>query len=272
MRITDIKATTVTVPLEAPLRHSNGVHWGRFVRTVLEVFTDEGIIGVGEMGGGGESTEVAFEGLKKYLLGHNPFNLEELRYKICNPTASLYNNRTQMHAAIEFACLDILGKKLGVPVYDLLGGKLRDEVPFASYIFFRYPNEVSKEGEVRTIDQLVQHGKALKEKYGFVSHKLKGGVFNPKYEVACFRALAESLPGDRFRFDPNAALSVEESIKFGIAIQDLSNDYLEDPTWGLNGLRRVRERINIPIATNTVITNNEQLVENILNPSVDVIL
>src|SRR5271163_2503225 len=55
-----------------------------------------------------------------------------------SPTASLYNNRTQLHAAIEFACLDIIGQKLGVPVYDLLGGKLRDEVPFASYLFFRY--------------------------------------------------------------------------------------------------------------------------------------
>ncbi|GMA57261.1 hypothetical protein GCM10025858_17640 [Alicyclobacillus sacchari] len=50
MRITDIVATTVTVPLEAPLRHSNGAHWGRFVRTIVQVHTDEGIVGLGEMG------------------------------------------------------------------------------------------------------------------------------------------------------------------------------------------------------------------------------
>ena len=57
MKITDIRATTVTVPLEAPLRHANGCHWGRFVRTIVEVETDNGLIGLGEMGGGGESAE-----------------------------------------------------------------------------------------------------------------------------------------------------------------------------------------------------------------------
>jgi glucarate dehydratase len=41
MKITDIRATTVTVPLEAPLRHANGCHWGRFVRTIVEVETDK---------------------------------------------------------------------------------------------------------------------------------------------------------------------------------------------------------------------------------------
>src|SRR3954470_13788247 len=103
MKITDIKATTVAVPLEAPLRHANGCHWGRFIRTIVEVETDEGITGLGEMGGGGESAESAFKGLRSYLLGHVPFKLESMYWKICNPTASLYNNRTQLHAALEFA-------------------------------------------------------------------------------------------------------------------------------------------------------------------------
>lgn len=166
MRIVDLRATTVTVPLEAPLRHSNGEHWGRFVRTIVEVETDEGIVGLGEMGGGGESAELAFAGLKQYLIGHNPFELEALRFKICNPTASLYNNRTQLLAAVEFACLDIIGKKLGVSVSDLLGGRLRDEIRFASYLFFRYPNQETGKGEVRSIDQLVEHALDLKAKYG----------------------------------------------------------------------------------------------------------
>ena len=64
MKIIDIRATPVTVPLEAPLRHANGCHWGRFVRTIVEVETDEGIIGLGEMGGGGESAVATFQGGK----------------------------------------------------------------------------------------------------------------------------------------------------------------------------------------------------------------
>lgn len=271
MKITDITATTVTVPLEAPLLHSNGAHWGRFVRTIVEVETDEGITGYGEMGGGGESAEQAFHGLKTYLLGHDPFQLEEMRFKICNPTASLYNNRTQLHAALEFACLDIIGKKLNVPVYQLLGGKVRDSVPFASYLFFRLPNE-NGEGEVRTIDQLVQHCASLKQEHGFAAHKLKGGVYHPDYELECYRALADAFPEDRFRYDPNGVLSVEEAIRFSHAIEHIRNDYLEDPTWGLNGMRRVRSMTRVPLATNTVVVNFEQLAANILDLAVDVIL
>ena len=71
-RISDIRATTVTVPLEAPLRHANGAHWGRFVRTIVEVETDAGLVGLGELGGGGESAEAAVVALKSYLLGHDP--------------------------------------------------------------------------------------------------------------------------------------------------------------------------------------------------------
>lgn len=272
MKIIDIKATTVTVPLEAPLRHSNGAHWGRFVRTIVEVMTDEGITGLGEMGGGGESAELAFQALKYYLIGHDPFDLEKLRFAITNPTASLYNNRTQLHAALEFACLDIVGKKLGIPVYQLLGGKVRDEVEFASYLFFRYPNEQTGQGEVRTPEQLIAHAHALKQQYGFTTHKLKAGVFPPDYELECYQELARAFPQDQLRYDPNAALSVEQAIRFGQAIEGLKNDYFEDPTWGLNGMRRVRSMVRIPTATNTVVINFEQLASNILHPAVDVIL
>jgi glucarate dehydratase len=270
MKITDLRATTVTVPLEAPLRHANGCHWGRFVRTIVEVETDEGLIGLGEMGGGGESAEAAFNALKSYLVGHDPARLEELRFLIANPTASLYNNRTQMLAAIEFACLDILGQKWGVPVSEILGGRLRERVPFASYLFFRYSQD--GKGEVRTIEQLVDHAKTLKQRYGFTSHKLKGGVFPPEYELECYRALAAALDGDRFRFDPNAVWSTETSIWFGQQIEDIRNDYLEDPVFGMNGMRRVREKVRMPLATNTVVVNFEQLAANILDMAVDVVL
>ncbi|TDO67602.1 glucarate dehydratase [Kribbella sp. VKM Ac-2571] len=271
MKIVDVRATTVTMPLEAPLRHSNGAHWGRFVRTVVEVEADNGLIGLGEMGGGGQSAEAAVTGLKPYLLGHDPARTEALRWMLANPTASLYNNRTQLLAAIEFACLDLQGRELGVPVHALLGGKVRSHVPFASYLFFRHPAEDGT-GEIRTAEQLIAHARELVDQHGFSVHKLKGGVFPPDYERECFRALAEAFPGHRVRFDPNGAFSVEEAIRFARGIEDLDNDYLEDPTWGLNGMRRVRENTPIPLATNTVVVNFEQLAANVRDPAVDVIL
>lgn len=272
MKITDIRATTVTVPLEAPLRHANGAHWGRFVRTIVEVDTDEGITGLGEMGGGGESAEAAFRGLKPYLLGHDPTQLEAMYWKICNPTASLYNLRTQLHAALEFACLDIIGKKTDLRACDLLGGSLRDRVPFASYLFFRYPDEATGRGGEETADAMVAHARDLAARHGFTSHKLKGGVFSPDHEVEVFRALADAFPGHRLRIDPNAAWSVEEAIRVGHAIEGLRNDYFEDPCWGMEGMRRVRESVRIPTATNTVVVNFEQLAACIRTNAVDVIL
>jgi glucarate dehydratase len=73
------------------------------------------------------------------------------------------------------------------------------------------------------------------------------------------------------RYDPNAALSLPQARRFAEGIADLPNDYLEDPTWGLNGLRQLRD-LGIPLATNTVVVNFEQLATNVRDPAVDVIL
>ncbi len=85
-------------------------------------------------------------------------------------------------------------------------------------------------------------------------------------------ALAAAFPGDSIRFDPNAVWSTEQAIRFGQAIEGLRNDYLEDPVFGLNGMRRTREKVRVPLATNTVVVNFEQLAANALDTAVDVIL
>ena len=272
MKIRDIKATTVTVPLEAPLRHANGAHWGRFVRTIVEIITDEGLIGYGEMGGGGASAEDAIKGLKPYLVGHDPLQLEMLRWKIMNPVGSLYNNRYQIHAAIEFACMDLAGKKLGIRACDLLGGSVREEIPFATYLFYRYNSKKTGKGGEASPEEMVAHAKELTKVNGFKSHKLKGGVFHPDHDIEVFRALADAFPDSSFRLDPNSTWSVEEAIRVGKAIEDINNDYFEDPTFGLEGMRRVRNFVKIPTATNTVVINFEQLASCIRTEAVDVIL
>ena len=114
--------------------------------------------------------------------------------------------------------------------------------------------------------------RTLKERHGFSTHKLKGGVFPPEYELACYRAMAQALPRDRVRFDPNGVWSTEQAIRFGQAIEDLNNDYLEDPVFGLHGMRRTRQQVRMPLATNTVIVGFEQLAANVLDTAVDGVL
>jgi glucarate dehydratase len=165
-----------------------------------------------------------------------------------------------------------MGRATGKRVCDLLGGALREAVPFASYLFYRYPNEETGAGGEETAEQMVAHARDLAQKHGFKTHKLKGGVFPPQHDVAVLHALAAAFPEHSVRLDPNATWSVEESIWVAKQIADLKNDYLEDPTWGLEGMTRVRERIDIPTATNTVVVNFEQLATCIRNKAVDVIL
>ena len=201
-----------------------------------------------------------------------------MRFKIANPTASLYNNRTQVLAALEFACLDLLGKKWNCPVHDILGGKLRDRVPFASYLFFRYPGK-DGQGEVRTVEQLVEPRPRLKRRFGFTAHKLKGGVFAPEVELEYYRAsrdgrgrVGAGAPGDRVRFDPNGVWSTEQAIRFGRAIECLHNDYFEDPAFGLHAHAAGAPVCPHPTATNTVVVNFEQLAANVLDTAADVVL
>jgi glucarate dehydratase len=119
---------------------------------------------------------------------------------------------------------------------------------------------------------VIAKARELKAAYGFTTHKMKGGVFNPDYELECYRAVGAAFPGDRIRFDPNGVWSTAQAIRFGRAIENLNNDYLEDPVFGLAGMRTAREKLRVPLATNTVVVNFEQLASNVLHRAVDVIL
>ena len=270
MKITDIEATTVSVPLEAPLRHAAGSHPGRFVRTVVQVFTDEGIVGLGEVGGGGNSLEAEIEGMKSTLAGHDPFNLEMLRWKVNNPILSAYTSKLQVLAPIEFACLDIMGKATGRPVCDLIGGKVRDKIPFAAYLFYRYERD-GKGGE-ETAEQMVVHAQNLVDEHGFTSLKLKGGVFPPAHDVEVTKALRAHFPHHKIRVDPNCVWSVEDAIWVAKQIEPLDIEYFEDPVWGMAAMARVKKQTFMPLATNHIVVNPDQLAPGIKMDAVDVIL
>src|SRR5512139_3637360 len=134
MKIVDLRARTVAIPTNAMLRHNTGVHPGYLMRTIIELVTDEGIVGLGEVGGGDQRGAILK--LKPRIIGEDPFNLERIKQKTLRQIYYLSNPR--LYAALEIACLDIQGKAIGRPVSDLIGGRLRDKVPFCGYLFYRY--------------------------------------------------------------------------------------------------------------------------------------
>ncbi|HSM78388.1 MAG TPA: hypothetical protein VLT57_12200, partial [Bryobacteraceae bacterium] len=192
MKIVDLKTTPVTVPMEAPLRWSLGVERGT-TRTILEVETDEGIVGIGETYGGA-ATARGLQSLKEMVAGTDPFEFEKTLKKLQVFCIS-YETFVAPHvtAALEMACLDIVGKALNRPVSSLLGGKHRDTVPFAAYLFYRYASSDGKGGE-DSPEKMVEHTHALVEQYGFDVLKLKGGVLPPRQELRTIQLLREAFP------------------------------------------------------------------------------
>ncbi len=110
--------------------------------------TDEGITGLGECYSGA-SRAGQLADLKPLLIGEDPMNLERIRWKLAAPSSVKLFGHALGFAGLEFAILDIQGKALNRPVCDLLGGRIRDEIAFSAYLFYRYPNDEGA-GEVST--------------------------------------------------------------------------------------------------------------------------
>jgi glucarate dehydratase len=267
MKIIDLKTRTVAIPLNAQLRHNTGVHPGYFLRTVLEVVTDEGIVGLGEVGGGDQRG--ALQKLKPRILGLDPFHLGIIKQKVLRSIYYLSNAR--LYAAIEMACLDIQGKILNRPLSDLLGGAVRDRVPFIAYLFWRYdrPGGGHDERAEDMADLCVQ----LHEELGVNSMKLKAGVMEPMEEARVLELCRQRL-GESFglRIDPNGVWSVPTAIRVGHRLEPLNIEYFEDPAWGLEGNAAVRQKVRIPIATNMYPNRFDDLGPAIRMGAVDIVL
>src|ERR1700757_3715183 len=164
MKIRDVRWTSAFIPIEAPLRYAYGAHPG-FSRLVIEVDSDDGLVGLGECYSGA-SREGQLREMRSLLIGEDPFQLERIRWKLSSPSAQKLFGNVLGYAGLEFACLDLQGKAVGRPVCDLLGGRVRDEIPFAGYAFYRYANECGK-GEIGNAEQMVEYTQRLIGRYGF---------------------------------------------------------------------------------------------------------
>jgi glucarate dehydratase len=210
--------------------------------------------------------------MRPSLIGEDPFQLERIRWKLAAPSALKFFGHVLAYAALEFACLDLQGQALGKPVCDLLGGRLRDEVPFAGYLFYRYPDQDNC-GEVSNAGQMVEFTRGLVDKCGFQTLKYKNGVLPPEEEIETFIALRQAFPKHKLRLDPNAAWSVTTAVRVARQLHDHDVEYLEDPVWGLRAMARVNAKAPwVTLASNMSVFAFEDLVPNALLAALDVVL
>lgn len=279
MRIADLRATPVAIG-DPPLRSAFGLHAPFALRTIVEVETDDGVVGVAETYGG-EAPLRALERTRAAVVGRDLWQLTQLRIDIegrdgLRPAQGfawegLSFAPPALFAALEVACLDALGRALGRPIGDLLGGRVRERVPFAAYLFFKHGGHDAW-GEVMTPEAIVEEARTMRARYGFRSLKLKGGVLEPDREVQTIRLLREAFgPNVPLRLDPNAAWSVATSRRVAARL-DGALEYLEDPTPGIDGMAQVAAVAKMPLATNMCVTALDQVAPAIAKKAVRVIL
>ncbi|MFB7408831.1 enolase C-terminal domain-like protein [Streptomyces sp. NPDC056202] len=184
--------------------------------------------------------------------------------------------RLSVVSAFETACLDALGRTLGLPVHALLGGKVRDSVEYSAYLFYRWATHpgggpVDDWGAALDPAGIVAQARRFDRAYGFRSFKLKGGVCAPEQEIAAIRALAEEFPGRPLRLDPNGAWSVETSLAVARELADVL-EYLEDPASGTKAMAEIAAGTEVPLATNMCVTTFEEVPEAFAKGAVRIVL
>lgn len=287
MKIINIEITPIAFP-DPPLLNAVGCHQPWALRTIVEVDCGDGLIGLGETYG--DAPHIALlRRVAPLLIGLDPFQTGQVKSIVdymlgvtdapdkhgLTGGSSPEKTALRVFSAFEVACLDLQAQAIGRPVHDLLGGRVRDAVPFSAYLFYKWAAHPGGEpdafGEALDPAGIVAQARTLVETYGFQSIKLKGGVFPPDEELDAVRALRDAFPTMPLRIDPNCAWSVQTSRRVADETRGLL-EYLEDPTQGLVGMAAVAETATMPLATNMCVVAFDHIPEAVERGSVQVIL
>ena len=255
---------------EPPLRNSWGAHSELAARTIVRVTTKDGEVGVGETYGD-EQVIGALEDAAGLVEGRDPYEVRPLELRLQDPMA---------YGAIDTALVDLLGRAHDEPAYNVLGGRVRDEVEFSGYLFYKYADSdpdsaaIAPE-EVLSAEAMVDEARQFVDQGGFETLKVKGGVLDPDEELRTLELLAEEFGRDTpLRIDPNGTWSVETATRLAKRLRgmDLHLQFLEDPVPSMNAHARLKRRVDYPVATNMFVTEFDQIAPAVEMDAVDVIL
>jgi len=292
MKIKRVTVTPIAIK-DPPLLNASGIHEPFALRSILEVETDNGVVGLGESYGDAPVL-ATLQIVSNDLVGLDPFDLNGLRARIkaaagrvqrstfggaeLAPGSHPSKQVANAYSAFEVALLDVQARHLNAPLVDLLGGAVRKEVPFSAYLFFKYAQHIDTPyppdpwGEAVSEAQVVAQAKRMIDLYGFGSIKLKAGtLLGPDHEVATLLALRAAFPKHPLRIDPNGNWSLDTSERMAKRLGD-ALEYYEDPTPGLEGMAELHRRTGLALATNMVVTDFDELRRSIALGSVQIIL
>jgi len=239
MKITNLESLSLELPIIQPIKMANAVIQKADI-LLIRIFTDEGLMGIGECAVAPYFTGETKGGIryalekivKPQLLGQDPFRITYLASRI---EAVLLGNHS-VKAAVDIALYDLVGKALNVPIYQLIGGKTREKIPATWHVAHWDPARDREEAEA-----------GLSK--GFGIFKLKVGNPNFRTDVACTEIVRKTI-GDRdLRLDANqgwnraeAVIRIQEVAAFGLT-------FFEQPIkwWDVEGMAEIAAQVDVPI-------------------------
>ncbi|MFD1206185.1 mandelate racemase/muconate lactonizing enzyme family protein [Sporosarcina contaminans] len=240
MKITEIEIFAIHLPLHEPFIISYA-SYDTMPSIIVKLTTDNGMIGYGEAVPDDHVTGESFEGtfavlkntIAPKLIGMNPAHMERIHERM---DAEIYG-APAAKAAIDIACYDVVGKALGVPVYDLLGGKYHDEFPITHVLSIGSPEKMAKEAEDRVAE-------------GYRSLKMKVGT-DVLGDVKRIEAVRKSVGEEiAIRVDVNQGwVNSSNTLKALNTLEHCSLDWLEQPVKAddIDAMVEIKSKTHVPL-------------------------
>ena len=251
MKVRDLKATLVAVPLERGEVALGSADQRDKLRTIIvTIETDDGITGEIYSGNSANGMSMPFHEIrdlvlgpcKDVVMGEDPFAVERIWERLSQATSQVNNREAAMRAvaAVDMALWDVMGKALKMPLYRLLGG---------------HKNEIPAMGDGGSL----REGRDLEDIVGSIARQKELGYGGTKFHVEGTSTEADikqveavrKAAGDDFivALDAGKACTPEQAIRFSKSVEKYNIAWFEEPVPfdDIEGMRRVREATTIPV-------------------------
>jgi len=250
MQISDILVHKVNLPLVAGYRWASGVYFGA-TKGIVEVRTDEGILGWGEVATV-EQAEIVVQEYAPRLRGVDPSNIDDCCRRCLPEIRTLLNTHdaglVKAFGGLELALWDIKGKALNQPIYSLFGGPVRREIGFSEYFALRLPSE-TESGESTPID-VARYCARMREQHGSTIFEGKVGVLDLDTEIEMVKEVRAAIGSDGIlRLDANNSWPLNTARRALARLEPFDIANIEDPAPTFYDMAKLRQHSAIPFSS-----------------------
>lgn len=251
MKIRSITATPVNIPFVAPYRFSYG-SIASLTKTVIQLETEDGVIGLGECADGDRKRDVEAMGQK--LIGFDIRLVREARRRMVpdmeySPWANLPGLR-RVYGGIEMAMWDARGKTEGLPLWHLLGGKARDEVALTEYFSFRAPGPTHP-GESTPLE-IARFCAEMIERYDARIFEGKLATVDLTTEVEMAREIRAAIGDRELRLDANGGWTLPTAKQAIRALEPYDVTWFEEPVESYEEMAALRTVTQASLSTHQI--------------------